>query len=129
MIAYAALFLGTAVAAYILIGYPILLAILARRRKPRPVAKDLRFQTSVSVIMAVYNGAAFVRAKLDSLLALDYPRELLQILVVSDGSTDATNQIVKEYAARGVELIEAPHAGKAAAVNLALPRANGEILF
>ena len=126
--AYAALLLGTAVAAYILIGYPILLKLICGR-PPRPVAKDLKHQSTVSVVMAVYNGADFIRPKLESLLALDYPRELVQILVVSDGSTDATNAIVREFSARGVQLLEASHGGKAAAVNLALAHATGEILF
>ena len=127
-ISYTALLLGTAVMAYILIGYPILLKLLSSRPR-RPVAKDLKFQSTVSVILAVYNGADFIRAKLESLLALDYPRDLVQILVVSDGSTDATNQIVREFSTRGVQLLEAPHGGKAAAVNLALAQATGEILF
>jgi poly-beta-1,6-N-acetyl-D-glucosamine synthase len=128
MIAYAALILGTAIMVYILIGYPLLLKLLSRRA-PRPVAKNLGYRSTVSVIMAVYNGAAFVAAKLDSLLALDYPRELVQIIVVSDGSTDDTAKIVKSYASRGVEFIDAPHGGKAAAVNLAFAQATGEILF
>jgi cellulose synthase/poly-beta-1,6-N-acetylglucosamine synthase-like glycosyltransferase len=128
MPAYGLLILGTAVMVYILIGYPILLKLLSRRA-PRPVAKDPNYRATVSVIMAVYNGAAFVATKLDSLLALDYPREMVQIIVVSDGSTDETAKIVKSYGGRGVEFIDAPHGGKAAAVNLALAQATGEILF
>jgi cellulose synthase/poly-beta-1,6-N-acetylglucosamine synthase-like glycosyltransferase len=127
-ISYAVLTLGIAITAYILFGYPILLAILSRKA-PRAVGKDLRYQPTVSVIMAVYNGAAFLRAKLDSLLALDYPPELLQIIVVSDGSTDETVRIVHEYSSRGIQLLEVPHGGKAAAVNQALATASGEILF
>jgi cellulose synthase/poly-beta-1,6-N-acetylglucosamine synthase-like glycosyltransferase len=127
-ISYAVLSLGIAIAGYILIGYPLLLAMLSRKT-PRPVNKDLGYRSTVSVIMAVYNGAAFLRAKLDSILALDYPRELLQIIVVSDGSTDETVRIVHEYSSRGIELVEAPHGGKAAAVNQALARASSEILF
>ena len=79
--------------------------------------------------MAVYNGAAQIRAKLETLLALDYPQDLLQIIVVSDGSTDETESMVMEYADRGVQLIAAPHRGKAAALNLAFQQATGELLF
>jgi hypothetical protein len=71
------LIVGTALVFFFLIGYPILLAVFPFRTKP-PVAKDLSFKTTVTAIVAVYNGAAFVRAKLDTILALDYPRELLQ---------------------------------------------------
>lgn len=122
------LIVGTALVFFFLIGYPILLAVFPFRTKP-PVAKDLSFKTTVTAIVAVYNGAAFVRAKLDTILALDYPRELLQIIVVSDGSTDATDSLVREYADRGVQLISAPHRGKAAAINLAIEHATGETLF
>jgi cellulose synthase/poly-beta-1,6-N-acetylglucosamine synthase-like glycosyltransferase len=122
------LIVGTALVFFFLIGYPILLAVFPFRTK-QPVSKDLSFKTTVTAIVAVYNGAAFVRAKLDTILALDYPRELLQIIVVSDGSTDATDSLVREYADRGVQLISAPHRGKAAAINLAIEHATGETLF
>jgi cellulose synthase/poly-beta-1,6-N-acetylglucosamine synthase-like glycosyltransferase len=113
---------------YIVIGYPILLAINSRRVAP-PVRKDRDFQTSVSVLMAVHNGEAFIGSKLESLLGLRYPRQLLEILVVSDGSTDGTESIVDSFADRGVRLLKTPRGGKAAALNLALQHASGEILF
>jgi cellulose synthase/poly-beta-1,6-N-acetylglucosamine synthase-like glycosyltransferase len=124
----AALIAGTVIAGYILIGYPLLLALRRGKTAP-PVAKDLSYQPSVSIVMAVYNGEAFVGAKLDSILALDYPRDRIQIIVISDGSTDKTESIVRAYADRGVQLIAAPHAGKAAAINQGLARAVHEILF
>jgi len=122
--------LSTAVVAYIMIGYPLLLARRSRSGAKRaPIAKDLDFRTSVTVIMAVYNGAAFLREKLESILNLDYPRELLQVLVVSDGSTDETEEIAKQYASRGVELLVQQHLGKATALNTAFTIATGELLF
>ena len=127
-LSYFALIAGVAIAGYILIGYPILLALWRGERAPA-VAKDLAHQPGISVILAVYNGAAFVGPKLDSILAQDYPPERVQILVVSDGSTDASEALVRGYAGRGVELISAPHAGKASAVNRALARASHQILF
>ncbi|HVO99256.1 MAG TPA: glycosyltransferase family 2 protein [Bryobacteraceae bacterium] len=120
--------LGAVVAFYILIGYPLLLWLVPFRTAP-PIRKDLKFETTVSVIMAVYNGASQIRAKLETILALDYPKRLMQILVVSDGSTDETESIVREYADRGVTLLVAPRGGKAAALNLALQHATGELLF
>ena len=124
MTAWLMLTAGAAIALYILIGYPILLRVV--RFKPAPaVRKDLRYSPTVTAIVAVYNGAAQIRAKLETLLALDYPQQLLKTIVVSDGSTDATESIVKEYADRGVQLIAAPHRGKATALNLAFEQATG----
>ena len=120
--------LATFAAFYILILYPILLAVLRPVPKP-PIQKDTQFQTSVSVLIAVYNGQAFLRTKLESLLALGYPRQLVEILIVSDGSTDDTDKIAAEFESYGVRLLRVPKAGKAAALNAALPLATGEILF
>src|SRR2546423_15675314 len=111
------LIVSVAIAVYILIGYPLLLAVLRFRQAP-PVRKDLRRQSTVSLIMSVYNGAAHVRAKLNAILALDYPQELLEIVIVSDGSTDETESMVREYADRAVQLIVASRGGKAAALQL-----------
>jgi glycosyltransferase involved in cell wall biosynthesis len=77
----------------------------------------------------VYNGAAFLRQKLESILGLDYPRELLEVLVISDGSTDATDAIVGEFLSSGVRLLRVPKGGKAAALNAGIGQARGEILF
>ena len=128
MVAAVVLAVATLVVFYILIGYPLILAVLARRTV-RPVKKDLSFQAGVSVLLAVHNGEEFLGRKLDSLLSLHYPQELLEILVVSDGSTDRTAAIAESYVDRGVQLLPAPRGGKAAALNLALGKATGEILF
>jgi poly-beta-1,6-N-acetyl-D-glucosamine synthase len=122
------LMIGGAAALYILFGYPLLLAVVPFK-KGAEVRKELSYQTSVSLIMAVYNGAAYIRTKLDSIMALEYPAELLEIYVVSDGSTDDTEAIVREYASRGVRLLIAPHGGKAAALNMAFEQVTGELLF
>lgn len=117
---------------YLVLGYPLLLALLARRYGQRiekePGIEPETFLPSVSLIIPVHNGARFVRNKLESILALDYPRHLLEILVVSDGSTDQTREIAMEYASAGVQLLLIPPSGKAAALNAAVPRVSGEIL-
>jgi cellulose synthase/poly-beta-1,6-N-acetylglucosamine synthase-like glycosyltransferase len=119
---------GTAIVFYILIGYPLLLAYCFRRSAP-PVRKDMGFRTTVSVLLAVHNGEQFIRKKLECLLASNYPAELMEILVVSDGSTDATESIVESFSDRGVRLLRAPRGGKPAALNLGLRHVSGEILF
>jgi len=113
---------------HVVAGYPLLLARRRGRCRP-PVAKDLSFTTPVSIIVAVHNGESMIRRKLETLLALDYPRTLMTIIVVSDGSTDATEEIAGEFAASGVTLLVAPRGGKAQALNRGLAVARGEIVF
>ncbi len=122
------LILATLATIYFLVGYPLLLSRLRWPQAP-PIRKDRRHRPTVSVLLAVHNGEAFIRAKLESLLALNYPRELVQVLVISDGSTDATGAITHEFADRGVDLLEVERGGKPAALNRGLERATGEILF
>jgi len=122
------LIVGAAIALYILVGYPILLAAVRFKAGP-PVGKNLGYSPATTAIVAVYNGGAQIRAKLDTLIALDYPKDRLEIIIVSDGSTDQTESIAKEYESRGVQLIAAPHRGKATALNLAFQKATGELLF
>jgi glycosyltransferase involved in cell wall biosynthesis len=111
---------------YIVLGYPLLLAVLARR--DRKIEKHFEPKT-VSLLLPVYNGEKWIRDKLLSILQLDYPRELLRVIVISDGSHDGTDEIVRDFARGGVELLRVPHGGKAAALNAGLRHASGEILF
>src|ERR1039458_3219624 len=104
---------------YTLFGYPLLLGLVARWRT-RPVRKAA-WPATVSVILPVYNGEPWMAAKLESILALNYPAELLEILVVSDGSTDATESIVGGFTDRAKIVFRAlPRGGKAAALNDAM---------
>jgi poly-beta-1,6-N-acetyl-D-glucosamine synthase len=112
---------------YVLFGYPLLLAWRARRRS-RPVRKEWTPRT-VSVLLPVYNGERWIRAKLESIRALQYPQDLIEVIVVSDGSVDRSAAIVRELAFPNVRLIELPRGGKALALNAALREATGEILF
>lgn len=128
MVAPLLLAVAAVIVFYILIGYPILLACSFRRSAPA-VRKDMRFRATVSVLMAVRNGERFIQQKLESLFASHYPHELVEILVVSDGSTDRTDDIVESFAGRRVRLLRAPAGGKPAALNLALRHASGDILF
>ncbi len=119
--------IAVGVVVWVVAGYPLLLAWLARRRSV-PTVKRFEPRT-VSILLPVRNGEAWIRNKLESILALNYPRHLLQVIVVSDGSEDQTERIALEYARRGVEVVPAPHGGKALALNEAMRRATGEILF
>jgi GT2 family glycosyltransferase len=82
----------------------------------------------VSVVMAARNEAAAIAARLDNLLELDYPAGQLEIVVASDGSDDATVQIARGYAERGVRTLALERVGKADALNAAVSAAAGEIV-
>ena len=112
---------------YAFAGYPLTIGLLARV-SPKPVKKD-GIAPKVSVIICAYNEEAVIGEKIENSLALDYPKEQLEIIVASDCSTDRTDQIVAEYAGRGVRLLTLPERkGKTAAQNLAVTRAEGDII-
>jgi cellulose synthase/poly-beta-1,6-N-acetylglucosamine synthase-like glycosyltransferase len=111
---------------YVLAGYPLLLAGYARLF-PKPVRKQT-WRPSVSVIVPVRNGVNWIDQKIRSLLASDYPADLLSILIVSDGSTDGTDDIVRGWSDRRVQLLALPPGGKATAVTQALGQVTGEIV-
>ncbi|MEQ1949684.1 MAG: glycosyltransferase [Bryobacteraceae bacterium] len=113
---------------YVVAGYPILVRWRAKAQT-RAVQKA-RMEPTVTAIVAVHNGGHYLRAKLDSLLALDYPRDKFDIMVVSDGSTDDTEAIAQSYTPhQRVKLLRIPKGGKCAALNAAIPTATGEILL
>ena len=72
--------------------YPLILFVLARVMQNQWVQKDIR--PTISIILSAYNEEAVIKEKILNALALDYPKELLEVLVSSDGSTDRTNEIV-----------------------------------
>jgi cellulose synthase/poly-beta-1,6-N-acetylglucosamine synthase-like glycosyltransferase len=117
------------VGAYAYAGYPLLLAGVARVRGRRPVPAPPAEWPRVSISLPAYNEEGQIRGALDSLLALDYPADRREILVVSDASTDRTDEIVLEYADRGVQLLRMPQrGGKTAGENAAAARLTGEIV-
>jgi biofilm PGA synthesis N-glycosyltransferase PgaC len=121
-------YLGSAaLVGYVVVGYPVLLSAMARWfRAPvysRPEIKP------VSVVIAVRNGAPWIRRKLESILAADYPQESVEILVVSDGSDDGTDDIVREFGDRRVCLFRVPQGGKPAALTAAFPLTRNELLL
>jgi biofilm PGA synthesis N-glycosyltransferase PgaC len=128
MMALAVFAIGVGLAVYAMAIYPAVLALGRSRRAP-PVRKDLGHCPTVSVLLAVHNGERFLGDKLESLLGLEYPAGKVQIIVISDGSTDGTERVAGRFAPRGVQLVRVPRAGKAAALNASLRHAAGEILF
>jgi cellulose synthase/poly-beta-1,6-N-acetylglucosamine synthase-like glycosyltransferase len=115
---------------YTYVGYPLLLLIVSTLR-PLAVRRGADAELpETSVIITAYNEERDLRAKLENTLALDYPAEKLEVIVASDCSTDGTDEIVREYAARGVQLLRQPvRLGKTAAQNSAVASARGEIIL
>lgn len=112
---------------YTFIGYGVLITALARVVH-RPVQRA-PITPPVTMIISAYNEQAVIAAKLENSLAVDYPRDCLEIMVVADGSTDDTCDIVSRFASRGIRLLYEPkRRGKIAAMNRAAPFARGQVL-
>jgi len=112
---------------YTHLGYPLALrALLATRRHPTLSPHTWEELPRVSLIVPAYDEEEVIAAKVADALALDYPRERLQVIVASDGSADATAERAR---AAGADLVlELPPGGKVAALNAAAQRADGELL-
>ncbi len=115
---------------YSYLGYPLLLVALARaKRIPERRDRAPDSWPLVSITVPMYNEERQAAQLIESLLALEYPSERLQILIVSDASSDRTDEIVRRYADRGVELVrQRERAGKTAAENAAAELLTGEIV-
>jgi cellulose synthase/poly-beta-1,6-N-acetylglucosamine synthase-like glycosyltransferase len=110
------------------VGYPIFAALLARvLRRGVPHAPH---EPTVTVIVPAHNEQDVIGARIENLLGLDYPAERLEVLVVSDGSTDGTDEVVEAQAAREprVRLLALPRGGKLAALNTAVGHTDREVV-
>ena len=113
---------------YIYIGYPVLLFMAASVLRRKAVERGAD-RPRVSLIISAYNEAKVIGKKLGNSLALEYPRERLEILVVSDCSSDETDEIVRSFSEQGVKLLRmSERSGKTAGLNEAVRQATGEVL-
>lgn len=122
-----------ALAGYAYVLYPAALFLVVRYRRSGRQAQPSRHPEqwpAISITLSVYNEAVSVAGTLEALLAVDYPEDRRQILVVSDASTDKTDAIVEGFAARGVELFRVQsRRGKTAAEDAAVDLLRGEIII
>jgi len=128
MIAVAVVFwLSAAAIVYTHLGYPLVLrALVSMRRHPTLSPGVWEEPPLVSLIVAAHDEEEVIAAKVADALALDYPRERLELVVASDGSSDAT---VERARAAGADLVlDLPRGGKVSAQNAAAARAAGELL-
>lgn len=112
---------------YAYAGYPLILSVIYRCSSKTAIKKPIT--PPVSVVIAVFNEEKYVRARIGNILAQDYPVDKLEVVVVSDASTDGTNEIVRSFHDSRVRLeIMSVRRGKAAAINRGLALAGGEIV-
>lgn len=112
---------------YVYAGYPLLItaiSLLFRKRVPKT-----DYFPSISMLIAAYNEEAGILKKLEQTVALEYPADKLEIVVLSDGSTDQTDSIVEAFPDRRVRLLRVKdRKGKTNAQNVGVKEARGEIL-
>jgi glycosyltransferase involved in cell wall biosynthesis len=109
--------------------YPVAMGVLARVR-PRPVTRDDDATPSVALVVSAHDEEDVIGRRVENLLELDYLPEKLEIVVASDGSTDRTDEIVEEIAAREprVRLLRCPRAGKVAAQHRSVRETDSEVI-
>lgn len=128
LIAQALFWFGAGGILYVYIGYPILVLLVSRGFPKKTLRKE--YEPGVSVIVAAHNEERDIRAKLENTLSLDYSPGKLEIIVASDCSTDATDEIVEGFVGRGVKLYRQDiRRGKTSAQNAAVEKARGEIVL
>ena len=109
-------------------GYPLLLIIISVFRKNQ--AQKANFFPTVSIIIAVHNEEKVLKRRIENLLNLQYPKQKIEIIIASDGSTDRTNEIAKSYSNKGVTLVVSEsQKGKSAIQNMAVSQTKGEIIL
>jgi len=113
---------------HVFVGYPVLVWLLARIR-PRPVARRA-IRPTVTIVIAVHDGAAFIRTKLANLQGLDYPPELIDIVIACDGCHDNTVALARRSTDPRLVVLDFPNRrGKAACLNDAVALARGDVLL
>jgi cellulose synthase/poly-beta-1,6-N-acetylglucosamine synthase-like glycosyltransferase len=121
--------LSAAMVVYAYVGYPLLLRVITPRGDAAPPPQDDAALPSVTMIVPAHNESANIDAKLANTRALDYPEGRLEVLFVSDGSTDGTNERIAAQRDARTTLIEVQtRGGKAGALNAGLARARHDIV-
>jgi cellulose synthase/poly-beta-1,6-N-acetylglucosamine synthase-like glycosyltransferase len=114
---------------YVYAGYPALLCLVASFR-PRRRGSDSRYTPSISILIAACNEEATIETKLKQTMQLEYPADKLEVLVLSDGSQDQTDEIVRRFPDPRVRLVRvAERRGKTNAQNVGVKQATGEVLI
>ncbi len=115
-----------ALLAYTYLLFPALVFVRGRLSHRPYYSADIT--PTISLIIAAYNEAGSIQARLENILALDYPPGRLEAIIVSDGSTDSTDALVQAYVGARIKLLALPRGGKVTALNAAVANSTGEIL-
>lgn len=122
--------LSVGLVSYSYFGYPLLIWLLSTLFGKKPVAPELPVEwPNVSLLIAAYNEEAEIAKRIENALAMDYPKDRLEIVIASDGSDDKTCKIARSYAEQGVTLFDyTERTGKPAVLNRSVPRLHGDIV-
>jgi cellulose synthase/poly-beta-1,6-N-acetylglucosamine synthase-like glycosyltransferase len=120
-------YLSIAVIIYTYIGFSLLL-FLRGTLFPKPHKQDASYRPTISMIVAAYNEEDSIVAKIENIKAMDYPKDKVEFLIASDGSSDATNALVEANKNEQIRLLALERLGKAKALNAAIAVATGEVL-
>lgn len=113
--------------AYIYLGYPLVIIVMSLFRKESVCQNN--YEPNVSILIAAYNEEDYIETTIQNKVDLDYSGKKFEIIVISDGSTDKTDEIAQKFKDQGVRLIrQETRQGKTAALNLAVSHARGEII-
>ena len=114
---------------YVYVGYPLMLKILNISLNVPPHQQDESLLPEVSLLISCYNEVDVITEKIENSLAIDYQKNKLKIIIISDGSDDGTDEIAKKYATLGITLIrQEGRLGKTSAINLAMEQVKSEIV-
>jgi cellulose synthase/poly-beta-1,6-N-acetylglucosamine synthase-like glycosyltransferase len=114
--------------AYVYVGYPLFVYAVSLIF-PRPVLRS-DIEPTVTILITAFNEEAGIREKLENTLQIDYPASKLEIIVASDGSTDGTEEITRQFTDRGVRLVrQEGRVGKTSTQNMAVQMATGDIVL
>lgn len=117
-----------AVVFYVYAGYPLIL-LMVTRRVDTPAGGHHEHLPTVTLLISAFNEEACIAQRLDNCLELDYPTDLLEVIVVSDASSDATDEIVARYADKGVKLLRMEQrGGKTLGLNAGVSNARGDMV-
>ena len=120
--------LSVSLVAYVYIGYPLILLAMRRLGERKPVVSG-ELQPDVTLIISAFNEADVIEEKIRNSLDMEYPKERLEVVVVSDASDDETDDIVKKFEECGVRLLRMrERSGKTLGLNAAVAEARGELL-
>jgi len=121
--------ISLALMVYVYVGYPLLLYVLTlftKKRKQSNLGNEL---PDVTLLISCYNEEDVLHEKISNSLSIDYPKEKLKIIIISDGSEDETDNIAKGYASSGIDLIrQEGRLGKTSAINLAMETVTSDIV-